>query len=226
MILGKNLQIVRAQIEQAAHLVERDSKQVTLVVVSKRRSIKEIQELYDLGVRDFGENRVFEALEKMESLPKDIRWHFMGKLQRKKVSHVLGRFALIHSVDTLELAQKIDQVGSQKNIYTRVLLEANTSGELSKGGYSPTDWEGCFAEILAMKNLKVEGLMTMAPYTEDEGVIRYCFSELRNLLKRLQQQGGDLNTLSMGMTNDFALAIQEGATLIRVGRALFTNDVR
>jgi len=226
MILGKNLQIVRAQMEQAAHLVERDLKEVTLVAISKKRSIKEIQELYDLGVRDFGENRVFEALEKIESLPKDIRWHFVGKLQRKKVSHVLGKFALIHSVDTLELAQKIDQAGSQKDICTRVLLEANTSGELSKGGNSPTDWERCFTKILAMKNLKVEGLMTMAPYTEDEGVIRYCFSELRNLLERLKQQGGDLNTLSMGMTNDFALAIQEGATLIRVGRALFTNDIR
>jgi len=197
---------------------------VRLVVVSKGRSVDEIRQAYWAGCRDFGENRVQEALEKMEEAPADIRWHFIGKLQKNKVNKVVGRFALIHSVDSLELAKRISRVSEERGVKTAILLEANTSYDQSKSGLSPDEWVEALPEALALPGVEIDGLMTMAPLTEEESVIRHCFSELRLLRDRLQQIAGDLadlSTLSMGMTNDYPIAIQEGATLIRIGTAIF-----
>ena len=222
MSLEKNLRRVLDQIEEAATRAGRKSEEIILVVVSKGRSLEEIKEAYYLGVRDFGENRVDEALSKIEHLPSDIRWHFIGKLQKNKVHKIIGKFALIHSVDTVELAEKISRASLEKDLKTSVLLEVNTSGELTKSGLSPDDWKVRYRDLRNLEGIEINGLMTMAPLTEDEGVIRHCFSELRLLQHQLQEIGGNLETLSMGMTNDFILAIQEGTTLVRIGTALFT----
>ena len=145
----------------------------------------------------------------------------MGKLQKNKVQKVMERFALIHSVDSVELAEKIARTSLQLGIKTSILLEANTSGEATKSGLTSREWEEHFNALNRLPGIDIQGLMTMAPLTEDEAMIRHCFSELRFLKSRLQEKGGDLSTLSMGMSNDFQLAIQEGATLLRIGTALF-----
>ena len=216
-----NLNKVLAQIEGAANLAGRNSKEISLVAISKGRSLGEIREAHFLGVCDFGENRIVEALDKMELLPSDIRWHFIGKLQQNKVHQVIGQFVLIHSVDRIELAEKISKASLERGLKTSILLETNTSGERTKGGLPAQEWETSYKALLELKGIDIQGLMTMAPLTEDEGVIRHCFSELRLCLQRLQAMGGQITTLSMGMTNDFPLAIQEGATLVRIGTALF-----
>jgi PLP dependent protein len=221
MSLEKNLRRVLEQIAEAAQKAGRKPEEIALVAVSKGRSLEEIREGYSLGMRDFAENRVEEALDKMDHLPSDIRWHFIGKLQRNKVAKVIGRFVLIHSVDSVELAEKISRTSEQGGLKTPILLEANTSGELTKSGLSAAEWATHFPHLLNLGGVEIEGLMTMAPLTEDEGIIRRCFSELRLLQQRLYEMGGTPATLSMGMTNDFALAIQEGATLVRIGTALF-----
>lgn len=217
MGLEQNLKKLLDQIETAAQLAGREAQDIVLVAISKGRSVEDIRAVYDLGLRDFGENRVDEALNKMEQLPSDIRWHFIGKLQKNKVNKVIGRFTLIHSVDSVELAEKISASSCEGGLKSALLLETNTSGEPTKSGLSPDEWRKRYRDLLDLKGIGIEGLMTMAPLTEDEGVIRHCFSELRLLGEELH-----LQTLSMGMTNDFPLAVQEGATLLRIGTALFT----
>jgi len=221
MSFENNLKVLLEKISEAALLAGRKPEDIKLVVVTKGRSLEEIQEAYSYGLRDFGENRVDEALRKREQLPADIRWHFIGKLQKNKVNKVIGKFALIHSVDGIELAQKISHASLQQGIHTAILLEANTSGETTKSGLSPDVWKGHFSQLQALAGIDVQGLMTMAPLTEDEARIRHCFAELRLLGQALQQKGGEMGTLSMGMTHDFPIAIQEGATLLRIGTALF-----
>lgn len=225
MSIETNLKVVQGHIEEAAASVGRTEEDVTLVAISKGRNIGEIREAYSLGLRDFGENRVTEALEKMEALPSDIRWHFIGKLQKNKVSKVIGRFSLIHSVDTPELAEKISNASEERGLSTPILLEANISGEETKSGLSPEAWEKCYQKLLTFKGIDICGLMTMAPLTENERVIRRCFSGLRSLRDRLEEIGGQLSILSMGMSHDFPLAIQEGSSMIRIGSALFHNKL-
>ncbi len=201
-----------------------DLKGVTLVAVSKGRSVTEMLKVYAAGVRDFGENRVQEAFEKMEQMPADVRWHFIGKLQSNKISKVIGRFVLIHSVDSAELARKISRSSLQRGLRTPILLEANTSGETSKSGLRPEEWEAVFPVLLDLEGIEVKGLMTMAPLTDNESIIRDSFAKLRQLRDRLQSRGGkevDLSTLSMGMSSDHVIAIEEGATLVRIGTAIF-----
>lgn len=190
---------------------------VTLIAVSKGRTVNQILSLYEQGVRDFGENRIDEALSKMKLLPKEIRWHFIGNLQRKKVPKIVGLFHLIHSVDSYELAVKL----STLDVPQSILLQANTSGEESKSGLTPDKWEECFQQVCELPNLKVEGLMTMAPRTSDERVIHNCFRGLKQLQQRLQTTACPLSMLSMGMSSDYRIAIEEGATHVRLGSALF-----
>ncbi len=194
---------------------------VIVIAVSKRRTVEEIQKLYDEGYRHFGENRLDEALEKQPQLPSDIQWHFIGSLQRKKVAKTIGHFALIHSVDSLELAQKISSSSTDQ---TRILLQVNTSGEASKHGFTPDALKTAFTQIVSLPHLQVDGLMTMAPRTDDTQSIRTCFHTLRLLRDDLQQLSGEpLPHLSMGMTNDYPIAVEEGATLLRLGSALFSE---
>ena len=192
---------------------------MNIVVISKGRTVAEIQEVYDAGCRDFGESRVAEALEKMEKLPKDIRWHFVGKLQRNKVNKIIGRFALIQSVDTKELAEKISEKSIEARIKSAILLEVNVSGETSKSGFSVAELRKEYPYLQSLQGIEIQGLMTMAPLTDDQNLIRACFSALRHLKEELQ-----LPFLSMGMSQDYLIAIEEGATHLRIGSAIFEGD--
>jgi PLP dependent protein len=222
--LEKNVQRVYQQMEAAALRADRKKEEIQLVAISKKESVSKVQELYDLGIRNFGENRIAEALEKMPILPKDIRWHYVGKLQKNKVSKVIGHFVLIHSVDSVELAEKISSSSLERGVKTRILLEANVTGEKSKWGLSSNEWKRSFASLLDLKGIEIDGLMTMAPLTKDTSVIRRCFSDLKLLQTELRTFGKNLPVLSMGMSHDFPIAIEEGATLIRLGTALFLSS--
>ncbi len=188
-------------------------KNVKLVAVTKNVPVEDISLVYELGCRDFGENRVQDALPKIEELPPDIRWHFIGTLQKNKVKKVVGNFALIHSVDSVELAQEI----SKQGIDTSILLQVNTSGEESKQGFTEDEFRRDLAMIQKMPYIQVKGLMTMAPLTEDVDQIRMCFRRLRELRDEL-----GLKELSMGMSHDYKIAIDEGATIVRIGSAIFS----
>lgn len=224
MSIKENFSTLFRKIEAVTQQARRKRQEISCIAVSKGRSPDEIREAYEAGCRDFGENRIPEALQKMQICPSDIRWHFLGHLQRNKVSKAIGRFVLIHSIDTPELAEKVSEMSLQKGIRTSILLEANTSQESTKSGLSPEEWDKVFLQLLDLQGIEILGLMTMAPLTEDKGLIRHTFSELRNLRDHLQQRAqtrADLSTLSMGMSQDYEIAIQEGATLLRIGSALF-----
>lgn len=202
--------------EAYKRLLESIPKDVMLVAVTKGKPIETVNALYRDGCRNFAENRLNEAFSKMDKAPKDIRWHFIGSLQKNKVRKIIGRFVLIHSVDSYELALKISECSQEAGVETAILLQVNVSGEASKHGFTETELLKNFEKLKSLPYLKIEGLMTMAPLTEDNTVIRECFSGL----KRLQQQL-NLSTLSMGMSHDYTIAIEEGSTMLRIGSALF-----
>jgi len=215
---------IRADVEAIARRCDRDPASITLVTVTKTHPLEDILPVYDAGCRDFGESRLQEALEKIPQAPQDIRWHFIGTLQSNKVRKAISRFALIHSVDSVELAAKISQISVEMGMTTPILLQANTSGEASKHGLPPDQWKQAFESLLALPGIDIQGLMVMAPLTEDESVIRRCFSELRYLRDELASYPGissSFRHLSMGMSYDYPIAIEEGATLLRIGSAIF-----
>lgn len=209
------LDIVK-EIQDIARQCGRDPSDITLVAVTKGHALNEVMPAYEAGCRDFGENRVPEALTKIPLAPDDILWHFIGTLQKNKVRKVVGKFALIHSVDSVDLAQKISQMSQEMGVTTPVLLQSNTSEEKAKHGLTPDAWRAKIEEVLALPGIAVEGLMTMAPYVQDERILRQCFVRLRRLRDDI-----NLHHLSMGMTNDYRIAIEEGATLLRIGTAIF-----
>lgn len=203
---------VLEKIEKAGH---KDSVQV--IAVSKQRTLAEIEAVYAEGCRNFGENRIPEALEKISSLPNDIQWHFIGALQKNKVNKAIGKFALIHSVDTPELAEKIARSSEFANVTTSILLQVNTSGEASKQGLDPDSWRPHLDLLFSLKNIEIKGVMTMAPLTEDSSVIHKTFRRLREFRDELK-----LPLLSMGMSHDYEIALEEGANLLRIGTAIFS----
>ena len=176
-----------------------------------------------VGIRDFGENRVQEWLEKKNELPKDIQWHLIGHLQTNKVKHCIARASLIHSVDSLKLAQAIEKEAAAKNWIADCLIQVNTSGEASKFGASEHEAEKLVEEVLKLPNIQLKGLMTIGPLTEDESKIRKAFRDLRLLREKMAEQfpKSDFKFLSMGMSDDFEIAVEEGANLLRIGRAVF-----
>lgn len=217
------LQIVE-RVRQIAQAFSRNPAEITVVAVSKTHPIDVVLSVYNNGCRDFGENRVQEALEKKAMGPFDIRWHFIGTLQKNKVNKVVGNFALIHSVDSLELASKISEVSAREGIETPILLQVNTSGELSKHGLSPEEWQRELDALQRLSHLSLQGLMTMAPFTDEERVIRETFSKLRIFKETLLTQidnKKEFKHLSMGMSHDYPIAIEEGATLLRIGTEIF-----
>lgn len=215
---------VNEEIAETAKRVGRDPKEVTLVGVCKYATIEQIQQAYDAGIRNFAESRLPDCLEKITCLPTDIIWHFIGTLQSNKINHALGPFSLIHSVDSVKLASLLAQKSKERNITTRILLQVNTSGEKTKQGFTASSCRSCFEQILSLTGIQVEGLMTMAPLTSDPGVVRHCFSTLKMLRNELQTIH-PLPHLSMGMSQDFLIAIEEGATLIRIGSRLFKDEI-
>ena len=190
-------------------------REVGLIAVSKYAPLQAIQDLYAEGCRDFGESRIQEALPKINALPKDIRWHFIGKLQSNKIGKVIEHFSLIHSVDSAELAELINRKSAEIGKVTSILLQVNTSKEATKQGFTPDDCRRIFDQLAKLSSLKIEGLMTMAPLTTNTEVIRASFADLRALKEEL-----NLSHLSMGMSQDYPIAIEEGATLLRIGRKI------
>jgi hypothetical protein len=217
------LQILE-QIHLKACQCGRDPDEITFIAVTKNQSFEAIKEVYKCGGRDFGESRVQEALPKIPLLPSDSHWHFIGSLQNNKVAKVIAPFCLIHSVDSLGLAKKISQSSEKMQQTTSILLEVNTSLEKSKHGLNEEAWKALLEEINLLPHIKIEGLMTMAPFTSDERQIRKCFNQLYRLReewKNLMKAPHIFNHLSMGMSNDYLIAIEEGATLLRIGTAIF-----
>jgi pyridoxal phosphate enzyme (YggS family) len=211
-------------IKEKAVACGRRSQEILLIAVSKTASVESIQSIYQAGCREFGESRVQEALEKIPCLPHDCQWHLVGSLQSNKVGKAISAFHLIHSVNTPLLAQKISQASQTQGITTSILLQVNTSGEKSKQGLSAEEWQHSLEAINQLSHLKIEGLMTMAPYTEDQRVIRSCFRQLYQLREAWRGQMKDpllFQHLSMGMSHDYLIAIEEGATLLRIGTAIF-----
>lgn len=215
---------IKRHIAQISHECGRNPDEINLIAVTKSFTLENVLPAYQSGAHDFGENKVQEALEKMQNAPEDINWHLIGTLQKNKVRKVIGKFSLIHSVDSLELAEKIATCSKEMNLETKILLQVNTSGESTKHGLSIRQWRNRFEKVLSLSNISVEGLMTIAPFSHDPETIRTCFKKLRTFRDELQKIAGEksfLRHLSMGMTNDYPIAIEEGATLLRVGSAIF-----
>jgi pyridoxal phosphate enzyme (YggS family) len=229
-IIAENIAHVRRSIAEAARRVGRSPEDVMLVAVSKIKPLEFVQIAYNLGMRDFGENRVQEALDKQAAFsPPDLRWHMIGHVQTNKANKIAGSFAYIHSVDSLHVAQALQRAAEKKskadNVYVRqpAFLQINISGEASKEGMAPEETLLIARQICALPHLEVRGLMTVAPLVKDAEQVRPFFRALRELRDRLRQElpDGHWEHLSMGMTDDYHVAIEEGATIVRVGRAIF-----
>ena len=223
-MITENYNIVRQKIDEACRRVGRDPKSVTLIAVSKTKPVSMIEELMPEGVVDFGENKPQELREKYEVLPQNLRWHMIGHLQRNKVKYVVGKACMIHSLDSIRLAEAIQQEAAKQNLCIPVLIEVNVSGEESKGGITPQETENFVRQIAAFPNLKVSGLMTIAPFVENPEENRIHFRNLYKLFVDIKAQNIDninMCCLSMGMTNDYEVAVEEGATHVRVGTGIF-----
>ena len=224
MDLQENLQQVEANICKACENAGRKRSDVTLIAVSKTKPIEMLQTVYDVGPRDFGENKVQEMCGKMEVLPKDIRWHMIGHLQRNKVKYIVGKVELIHSVDTYRLAEEINIQAKKQNVIVPILVEVNIAHEESKFGISAEDAILLVEEISKLENIRIKGLMTIAPYVENPEDNRLYFRKIKQLSVDINAKNIDniyMDTLSMGMTNDYVVAVEEGATMVRVGTAIF-----
>lgn len=226
--LADNLAQVRAHIAEAARRVGRDPAEVTLVAVSKTRPVELVEMAYNLGVTDVAENRVQEALPKIARFhPAALRWHLIGHLQSNKAGKVVAPFACVQSVDSLHLAQRLSRYAQEEGKRLSVLLQVNVAGEASKEGMTPDELPDLARQIVALPALVVEGLMTIAPQAPDPQEIRPVFRRLRHLRDALRTEITVSNWahLSMGMTDDYMVAIEEGATIVRVGRAIFGDRV-
>jgi hypothetical protein len=224
--LDTRYQRITERIAEACQKVGRPFESVTLVAVSKHVSLDLMLEATRLGIRDFGESRIQEVLPKMSQLPDQaLRWHFIGHLQTNKVKRVVGEFLLIHSVDSWKLAEALSREAAALGLVQPILVQVNTSGELSKYGMTPDATPALVERIVSeLPGVQVQGLMTMAPHAEDPETARPFFRRLRELRDELAgrlPKGVSLNHLSMGMSDDFAVAVEEGATMIRIGTGLF-----
>ncbi len=225
--LASNIASVQSNIAQAAERVGRRPDEITLVAVSKTKPVELIKLAYELGLRDFGENRVQDALPKIAEFRhaglQPVTWHMIGHLQRNKVNKVVGSFDSVQSVDSLQLAQALNTHANELEVRIAVLLQVNVSGEVSKEGMTPEDALTLAQQIVALSQLDVQGLMTVAPQVQDPEEVRPVFRALRMLRDDLRKQvpQSAWQHLSMGMTDDYCVAIEEGATIVRVGRAIF-----
>lgn len=222
--LTERLDMVRENIRAACRRAGRDVSEVELVAVSKTKPVSDIQVVYDAGIREFGENKVQEMNEKQAVLPSDINWHMIGHLQRNKVKNVVGTTKLIHSVDSIRLAEEISREAQKKQCVADILLEVNVAGEETKFGFTPEETPAVAEEVGRLPGLHVKGLMTSAPFVENAEENRKYFRKLRELavdIRKKNIDNVDMVFLSMGMTNDYAVAVEEGATHVRVGTAIF-----
>ena len=223
-MLRENLQEVEQRIADACRRAGRKREEVTLIAVSKTKPAEMLKEAYDLGVRVFGENKVQELTEKYDLLPDDIRWHMIGHLQTNKVKYLIGKTELIHSVDSLKLAKVIEKESKKKECITDILVEVNVAEEESKFGLKMEEVIPFIENAAQFPHINVRGLMTIAPFVENPEKNRTIFADLHKLyvdIKEKNIDNGTVNILSMGMTNDFEVAIEEGATMVRIGTGIF-----
>lgn len=223
-MLKDNLALVEKNIEEACKRAGRKREEVTLIAVSKTKPVEMLQEIYDAGSREFGENKVQEMCDKIEQLPKDIHWHMIGHLQTNKVKYIVGRTALIHSVDSLHLAKEIQKQAVKADVIVPILVEVNIAEEDSKFGIHSDETIALVSEIAKLDHLHIEGLMTIAPFVSNPEENRVYFRGIRELAVDINNQKIDnvsMGILSMGMTNDYTVAIEEGSTMVRVGTGIF-----
>ena len=223
-MLKENLKTVEERIQSACKKAGRKREEITLIAVSKTKPPHMLQEAYDLGVRIFGENKVQEIREKYEVLPKDIDWHMIGHLQRNKVKYLMGKVVLIHSVDSLRLAEQIEHEAAKADIVMPVLIEVNVAEEESKFGTTSEAAMQLVEAVSKLPHIKIRGLMTIAPFTDNPEDNRIYFRKLKQLSVDIKSKNIDnvsMNVLSMGMTGDYEVAIEEGATMVRVGTGIF-----
>jgi PLP dependent protein len=221
-LIAENLERVREQMAQAAMKAGRPVEKIGLVAITKTHPAEKVREAIEAGQTLFGESRVQEARGKIPELPSNIRWHFVGHLQKNKIRHALPLFEIIHSVDSLALAEDINRIAHEEGLHPRVLLEVNVAGEGSKFGFAADKLREQMEPLLALPRLSIEGLMCIPPVAEEAEASRKFFAHLRELRDSLENEYNvKLPQLSMGMTGDFPIAIEEGATLVRVGTAIF-----
>ena len=224
----ENLQSIEQRIRAACQRAGRDRSEVTLISVTKTKPVSMLEEAYAAGERNFGENKVQEILAKAPELPQDITWHMIGHLQTNKVRQVITRAGMIHSIDSEKLAETVSREAVKAGICMPVLIEVNAAGEESKFGVSPEETEELIRRIAPLPGIRVRGLMTIAPYTEDPETNRPYFAALKRLCLDISQKSidnVDMYELSMGMTGDFEVAIEEGATFIRIGSGIFGERI-
>lgn len=223
-MVTENLQLVEEKIQRACDRAGRRREEVTLIAVSKTKPVEMIREAMSYGITTFGENKVQELVEKQKIITENLNWHLIGHLQRNKVRQIAGKVVRIHSVDSLRLAKQIQAEYEKKNLIADILIEVNMAKEESKFGFMPEETEAAIREVSAFPNIKVQGLMTIAPYVEDAEENRIHFRNLHKLLVDINNKNIDnisMSELSMGMTGDYEVAIEEGATYVRVGTGIF-----
>jgi hypothetical protein len=222
--IKKNIAEVENVIAEECKKAGRNADEVTLIAVSKTKPVEMLKEAYDYGCRDFGENKVQELVDKYEVMPKDIRWHMIGHLQRNKVKYIVDKVYLIHSVDSLRLADEISKEAVKKNVNVNILIEVNVANEETKFGTTCEEVKQLVRNIAKLPNICIKGLMTIAPYVENQEENRIYFNKLKKLAVDISNENIDnitMEILSMGMTGDYPVAISEGATYVRVGTGIF-----
>ena len=223
-MICENLEEVERKISAACERTGRDRSEVTLIAVSKTKPVSMLMEAYEADVREFGENKVQEMMDKFEVMPKDIHWHMIGHLQRNKVKYLMGKSYLIHSVDSLRLAEEISSQSVKHNVKTDILIEVNIAGEETKFGTSREEAMKLVEDAAKLPNIHICGLMTIAPFVENAEDNRKYFREIKELSVDINEKNidnVDMRILSMGMTGDYEVAIEEGATMVRVGTGIF-----
>lgn len=223
-MIVENIKIVENKINEACKRAGRNPSEVTLIAVSKTKPYTCIEEALESDVRDFGENKVQELSEKFDILPKDINWHMIGHLQRNKVKYLVGKTKLIHSVDSIRLAEQIEKDFGKNNEIAEILIEVNMAQEESKFGITSAETEQLIREIAKLPHVHINGLMTIAPYTDNPETNRIYFKQMKQLSVDISSKNIDnvsMSVLSMGMTGDYEVAVEEGATLVRVGTGIF-----
>ena len=225
-MVGNNYLEIKVTVADMCVSAGRDKSDCTLIAVSKTKPVELLREAYDAGCRDFGENKVQELMDKYDKLPGDIRWHMIGHLQTNKVKYIVDKVAFVHSVDSVKLAREISKEACKKNLTVRVLLEVNVAKEATKYGFKAEELLENVREIALLPGVKVEGLMTIAPFVENSEDNRVYFKQLKQLAVDISAKNIDnisMNILSMGMSGDYLVAVSEGATYVRVGSSIFGN---
>ena len=223
-MIKENIEAVQANIEAACQKAGRDPREVTLIAVSKTKPLSDIEEAIDCGMMEFGENKVQELVDKIEHVSRPVHWHLIGHLQTNKVKYIADKGLLIHSVDSVKLAKEIQKEAVKKQADRNILLEVNVAREESKFGFTCEEVPDAVAEIAQLSNVHIQGLMTIAPFVENPEDNRVIFAKLHKLLLDIKSRNIDnvnMNVLSMGMTNDYMVAVEEGATMVRVGTGIF-----